>query len=118
VTADNTGTVYVNDAGNERVMILLAGSTTQITLPFTDFSNPTGLTVDSSRTVYVTDTAKNRVVALPAGSNTQTELPFTGLNGPTGFGGKQQRNGLRGRRRQQSDSGFTRGLEDASGAAL
>jgi serine/threonine-protein kinase len=83
VAVDSTGTVYVADFYNNRVVKLAAGSSTQIVLPFTDLALPHAVAVDAAGTVYVTD-SDNRVVKLAAGSSTQQVLPFTGLNRPGG----------------------------------
>ncbi len=86
VAVDSTGTVYVADSRNNRVLKLAAGSSTQQVLPFTGLFSPEGVAVDSAGTVYVTDMSNNsRVLKLAAGSSTQQVLPFTGLlNGPNG----------------------------------
>ena len=59
-------TVYVTDAGNNRVLKLAAGSSTQAVLPFTGLNNPWGVAVDSSGNLYVSD-GNNRVLKLPVG---------------------------------------------------
>ena len=84
VAVDSTGTLYVSDNANNRVLKLAAGSSTQQVLPFTGLLGPTGVAVDGTGTVYVTDTLHNRVLKLAAGWSTQDVLPFTGLNGPAG----------------------------------
>ncbi|MBV9722249.1 MAG: Hsp70 family protein, partial [Mycobacterium sp.] len=81
---DSTGTAYVVDFGNNRVVKLAAGSNTQTVLPFTGLNSPEDVAVDSAGTVDVADYDNNRVVQLAAGSNTQSALPFTGLNHPSG----------------------------------
>ncbi|OBF86044.1 serine/threonine protein kinase [Mycobacterium sp. 852002-51163_SCH5372311] len=85
VTADSSGNIYVNDAGNKRVVKVEAGTRKLSQLQFTGLEKPTGLAVDSAGTVYVTDTVKNKVFALDRGSGAQREIPFTGLNSPTGL---------------------------------
>jgi serine/threonine protein kinase, bacterial len=76
------GTVYVADAGNNRVVQLPPGSSTPTVLPLTGLNNPVAVAVDAAGTVYVADAGNNRVVDLPAGSSTPTVLPFTGLTEP------------------------------------
>lgn len=84
------GDVYVTEVsygrqtGNDRVLMLSAGSSTQTELPFTGLSGPHGLAVSAGGDVFVVDTGNNRVLKLSAGSSTQTELPFTGLSNPHG----------------------------------
>ena len=88
VAVDGTGNVYVAETvyadGVEkgRVVRLAAGSNTQTTLPFTEFSDPKGIAVDSAGSVYVVDGGHERVLTLAAGSDTQTEVPFAGLGNP------------------------------------
>ncbi|HWY00709.1 MAG TPA: SBBP repeat-containing protein, partial [Mycobacterium sp.] len=83
--ANNTaGNVYPADANNNRVLKLPAGSTIQITLPFTGLKNPSGVAVDTAGIVYIADANNNRVLKLPAGSTTQITLPFAGLKNPSG----------------------------------
>jgi len=90
VAVDTAGAVYVSDRGNNRVVKLAAGASTESVLPFTGLNDPEGVAVDTAGDVYVTDyektnafsTKNNRVLKLPAGSNTQVELPFTGLTRP------------------------------------
>ena len=52
----------VADDGNDRVVALASGSTTQVVLPFTGLERPFGVAVDTAGTVYVTDFDNNRVV--------------------------------------------------------
>ncbi len=92
VAVDAAGNVYVADAGNNQVLKLAAGSSTQTVLPFTGLQLSTGIVnysiagvaVDAAGDVYVADSGNNRVVKLAAGSSTQTVLPFTGLVDPSG----------------------------------
>ncbi|MEU0505073.1 serine/threonine-protein kinase PknD [Nocardia sp. NPDC005998] len=58
------------------------GYSSQIALPFTSVSLPTGVAVDTAGNVYVTDMASDRVLKLAAGASTPTPLPFTGLKNP------------------------------------
>jgi len=62
---DGSGTVYVADFGNKRVLKLAAGSSTQDVLPFAGLNGPDGVAVDSTGNLYVTDSRNNRVLKLP-----------------------------------------------------
>jgi serine/threonine-protein kinase len=73
---DGTGTLYVADSGNKRMLKLAAGATA---LPWTGLGKPVGVAVDSSGTLYVTDVGNDRVLKLAPGVSTPTVLPFTGL---------------------------------------
>lgn len=84
VAVDAKGTVYVADAGHNRVLELAAGSTGQTVAPFSGLDQPTGVAVDDQGTVEVSEPGSNRVLELPAGSTGQTVLPFTDLAEPTG----------------------------------
>jgi NHL repeat len=89
VAVDARGDVFVADTGNNRAVELAAGSSTQVTLPFTGLSDPEGVAVDAGGDVYAADTADNRAVELPftgAGFGAQVTLPFTGLIEPTSVG--------------------------------
>ncbi|MGW4092856.1 serine/threonine-protein kinase PknD [Nocardia sp. NPDC004750] len=54
----------------------------QIALPFTGVSLPTGVAVDNAGNVYVADMGNDRVVKLATGASAPTALPFTGLKNP------------------------------------
>ncbi|WP_063018287.1 serine/threonine-protein kinase PknD [Nocardia niwae] len=54
----------------------------QVALPFTGVSLPTGVAVDVAGNVYVTDMGSDRVLKLAAGAAAPTPLPFTGLKNP------------------------------------
>jgi serine/threonine-protein kinase len=84
VAVDTAGAVYVSDRGNNRVVKLAAGASTESVLPFTGLNDPEGVAVDTAGDVYVTDSANNRVVKLAAPASTESVLPFTGLNDPVG----------------------------------
>jgi serine/threonine-protein kinase len=84
VAVDAAGTLYVTDEGNNRVLMLPAGSVAQVVLPFTGLNKPRGVAVDAAGNLYVIDKFNNRVLKLPAGSATQEVLSFTGLNQPNG----------------------------------
>jgi serine/threonine-protein kinase len=62
---DRSGTLYVADTFNNRVVKLAAGSSAQEVLPFTGLNFPYGVAVDSAGTLYVTDHGNNRVLKLP-----------------------------------------------------
>ncbi|MCV7164831.1 hypothetical protein [Mycobacterium stomatepiae] len=79
---DDADTVYVADAGNNRVVKMDAGATTPVALPFTGLNFPNSVAVDQSKNVYVTDLNNNRVLKLAAGSNAVSSLPFTNLVAP------------------------------------
>jgi serine/threonine-protein kinase len=78
VAVDKDGSVYVADTGNNRVLKLARGSTSQTVLPFTGLRDPSGLAVDESNSLYVTD--GSRVVLLTAGATKQILLPVPQLN--------------------------------------
>ncbi len=82
VAVDSSGTLYVADNSNNRVVKLAAGSSAQEVLPFTGLKGTFGVAVTSTGTLYVADTGNNRVLRLAAGSSAQEVLPFTGLNFP------------------------------------
>jgi serine/threonine protein kinase/sugar lactone lactonase YvrE len=90
VAVDTAGDVFVVDAGNHRVVKLVAGTSTQIMLPFADLKSPWDVAVDTAGDVYVTDGSSyaapdnQAVVKLAAGSSTPTVLPFSGLKGLSG----------------------------------
>jgi hypothetical protein len=77
VAVDTAGAVYVADAavrgwrrvpeGNNRVLKLAAGSSTQTVLPFTGLDLSFHVAVDDAGNLYVTDEGDTRVVKLPAG---------------------------------------------------
>jgi serine/threonine protein kinase/sugar lactone lactonase YvrE len=84
VAVDTKGNVYVTDTGNNRVVELAAGSTTQTVAPFSGLDHPGGIAVDDRGNLRVTDSANNQVLELTAGATNQTVLPFTDLAEPTG----------------------------------
>ena len=83
VAVNSTGTVYVVDVNNKRVVSLPAGSSSQTVLPFTGLNGPEGAAVDSSGALYIADTYNKRVLKLAAGASSPDVLPFTGLDSPT-----------------------------------
>lgn len=80
-----TGDVYVVDGHNDRVLKLVAGSTTPSVLPLTDLADPNGVAVDGAGNVYVAESHVRtpRVLKLPAGA-TATVLPLTDVKFPKG----------------------------------
>ena len=82
MAVDEAGDVFVADTLNDRVVELPAGGT-QVTLPFSGLSNPSGVAVDGAGDVFVADNSNDRVLELPAGG-TPVALPFSGLNQPGG----------------------------------
>ena len=67
VAVDSAGNLYVTGYTNNRVVKLVAGSTSQEVLPFTGLTGTWGVAVDSGGTVYVTDPGNNQVLKLPMG---------------------------------------------------
>jgi serine/threonine-protein kinase len=84
VAADGAGNLYVTDMGNNRVLKLAAGLSTQTVLPFTGLLSPVAVAVDGAGNLYVSDDGNDQVVKLAAGSSTPSVLPFTDLNRPDG----------------------------------
>ena len=84
VAVDAKGDVYVTDSGNNRVLELAAGSTSQTVALFAGLNHPEGIAVGDAGDLDVTEPADNRVLELTAGSTSPTLLPFTGLAKPTG----------------------------------
>ena len=67
MAVDGAGDVYVTEIGNNRVVKLTAGSSTQTVLPFTGLNQPYAVAVDAAGNVYVADWGNNRVLKLPGG---------------------------------------------------
>lgn len=63
---DGAGTVYVSDAGTDRVWQLKAGADKPTVLPFTGLKEPGGLSVDGNNAVYVVDQRNNRILKTAA----------------------------------------------------
>ena len=94
VAVDTAGNVYVTDYGNNRVLKLAAGASSQTVLPFTGIRDPDGVAVDTDGNVYATDyhdpcaaskppcfsTEGGQVLKLAPGASTPTVLPLTGLS--------------------------------------
>jgi serine/threonine protein kinase, bacterial len=79
VAVNSAGNVYVADSGNNRVLMLPAGSTTQTVLPFGPLNHLNDVAADSAGNVYVTDHGNDRVLMLAAGAAAPKVLPFSGL---------------------------------------
>jgi DNA-binding beta-propeller fold protein YncE len=67
---------------NNRVLMLAAGASSPIALPFND-SRPHGVAVDSVGNVYVNDFHAKRVLKLAAGTSSPIVLPFNDLDIPS-----------------------------------
>jgi serine/threonine-protein kinase len=64
----DTSCIYVTDGldrDHSRVLVLPAGLTAPVELPFTGLNRPTGVAVDTAGNVYVADSGNNRVLELP-----------------------------------------------------
>ena len=53
VAVDTAGAVYVTDYGDNRVLKMPAGSTTQVRMPISGLRDPEGVAVDSAGNIYV-----------------------------------------------------------------
>jgi serine/threonine-protein kinase len=85
VAVGDTGSVYLADFYNHRIVRVALDTARQTTLPFNGLWDPCGVAVAVDGTVYAADRDNNRVLALAPGSTVQTTLPFTGLNQPCGL---------------------------------
>jgi serine/threonine-protein kinase len=85
LAVDLSGTVYVTDIFDHRVVALAAGAADPVVLGFTGLYQPWGLAVDAAGTVYVAYTGNHRVLMLAAGASSAVELPLSGLNHPSGL---------------------------------
>ena len=77
--------------GNNRVLKLAAGSTTQTVLPFTGLNGPYGVAVDTAGNLYDADTGNNRVLKLAAGSTPRPCCRSPASMPPRGGGGHRRR---------------------------
>jgi sugar lactone lactonase YvrE len=84
VAIDSSGSLYVSDTANDRVVTLAAGTAEPVVLPFSGLREPAGVAVDAAGTVYFADSLNNRVLTLAAGASSATEAPLNGLNYPGG----------------------------------
>ncbi len=82
VAVDASGTLYVTDTGNDRVVALPPGAAEPVVLPFTGLWEPCGVAVDDAGTVYVADSLNDRVLTLAVGATSATEVPVPGLKYP------------------------------------
>lgn len=91
LTLDSSGNLYVADAGNNRILFFLAGSTTATgvygqqgnfnssnvnhgALGADSLSQPSGMILDSGGNLYVADAGNNRVLYFPVSSTTATRV--------------------------------------------
>jgi DNA-binding beta-propeller fold protein YncE len=84
-----SGSYFVVDSGNNRVLTWRPGTSAPDVVPFTGLNNPDGVAVLNRGyfDVYVADTGNNRVVHAAAQNNGPQQtavLSFTGLNNPHG----------------------------------
>jgi DNA-binding beta-propeller fold protein YncE len=89
-----SGSYFVVDSGNNRVLTWRSGTNAPSVVPFTGLNNPDGVSVLNRGwlDVYVADAGNNRVVNVAAESNgpqQQAVLSFTGLNSPHGVAADQ-----------------------------
>ncbi|WP_431972003.1 serine/threonine-protein kinase PknD [Nocardia sp. bgisy134] len=82
VVAVVLGVQRESGGGGQSPTSIASGYSSQIPLPFTGVSLPTGVAVDTAGNIYVTDMGSDRVLKLAAGASTPTPLPFTGLKNP------------------------------------
>jgi sugar lactone lactonase YvrE len=69
VAVSQSGTLYVADPANNRIVVVPAGGGTQSNLTFTGvtpatLSGPMGVALDSAANVYVSDTGNNRILEI------------------------------------------------------
>jgi sugar lactone lactonase YvrE len=73
IAVAQSGTTYIADPSNNRVVVLPAGGGTQTTIG-TGLSGPMGVAVDSAGNVVIADTGNNRVVKVNSITAVQTVL--------------------------------------------
>ena len=73
VAVTQSGTVYVADPGNNRVVSIPANGGSQSTVG-TGLKGPMGVAVDAAGNVFISDTGNNRIVEVQALSGKQTVL--------------------------------------------
>jgi sugar lactone lactonase YvrE len=73
ITVAQSGTVYIADPANNRIVVEPAGGGAQTTVG-TGLSGPKGVAVDAAGNVYIADTGNNRVVKVAAVGGAQTVL--------------------------------------------
>ena len=79
IAVTQSGTLYIADPANNRVVVEPAGGGPQTTLALTGvtpatLSGPMGVAVDSNNNVYVSDTGNNRVLKVNTMTNVATSL--------------------------------------------
>ena len=90
VAADASGTVYIADTGNNRVLLetpAAGGSFTQSVLASSGLNAPSGVAVDAFGNVFISDAGNKRVLmeTLSGTSYTESVIPVTGLVSPQGM---------------------------------
>jgi serine/threonine protein kinase, bacterial len=86
IAVDDSGNIYVLDAGDRRVLKLPAGATTPTNLPFAGLAeSPWSVAVDKGGNVYVSDQEHQRIMKLAEGASSATEVHFPGLVDPLGI---------------------------------
>jgi sugar lactone lactonase YvrE len=73
IAVAQSGTVYIADPGNNRVVVQPAGGGAQTTVG-SGLSGPMGVAIDAAGNVYIADTGNNRVVKVAAVGGAQTVL--------------------------------------------
>jgi serine/threonine-protein kinase len=79
VAVDAAGDVFVGDFGNNRVVELPAGASTQVVLPSSGLDGPTDIAVDAAGDLFATEPSNSGtelVVELSAGASSWKTLPF------------------------------------------
>jgi hypothetical protein len=82
VAVDAKGDMFIDGAGDNKIVELRAGGGNPILLG-TGLDLPAGIAVDAKGDVFVADSGNNRVVELPAGGGAQVTIG-TGLKRPEG----------------------------------
>ena len=109
MAVDAAGNLYVTDCGNNRVLKLAAGSSTQTVLPFTGLNDPSGVAVDTAGNLYVADYGQQSGAETGGGLDHPDRAAVHRPQQPRRCGGGHRRQRLRHRLRQQS------GAETAGG---
>jgi sugar lactone lactonase YvrE len=89
---DLSGTLYIADTGNNRILKVVAGATTATVFTISGLSSPSTLsspnqlTVDSAGNLYIADTGNSRIVEVsPSGSASVLSTGSYTLSGPLGI---------------------------------